>query len=74
MEYIVKCPQCDKNYETQDCVKQETTHIKCGKVVHTAYFCICSNCSCQYAWGQEQHTIGRFRFGWKNAEEFLKRF
>lgn len=76
MENIIRCPQCDKKYEIQDCVKQKTIQKNFGRnilVFRNAYFCTCSNCSFQYAWYQEQHTA-RFRHGWENANDFLKNF
>lgn len=74
MVNVIRCPHCEKNYEIQDCVKQTTTQKKFGRntlVVRSAYFCICSKCSSQYAWFQEQH-IARFRHGWQNAKDYLK--
>lgn len=76
MESIIRCPQCNKNYEIQDCVKQKITQRKFGRnilVLRSAYFCTCSKCSFQYAWYQEQRTA-RFRHGWKNANDFLKTY
>lgn len=74
MENIIKCPQCNKNYESEDCIKEVTKQKKIGdniSTLHAIYFCQCTNCLYQYAWHQEQH-IARFRKDWLSAEKFLK--